>query len=94
MLRPATPESVERLRRAATDVDRELDTALTCVGILPPLDLQPIRECLTQPSTVIVAETNRDGHRLLSVRDRHGIVAWIHHDGRVVRLQRTLANAV
>lgn len=94
MLRPATPEAIERLRRAANDVDRELDTALTCVGILPPLDLGPIRECLSEPSTVVVAETNHDGHRLLSVRDRHGVVAWIHHDGRVVRLQRSLANAV
>lgn len=94
MLRPASPESLDRLRRAATDVDRELDTALTCVGILPPLELQAIRECLLEPSTVLVAETNRDGHRLLSVRDRHGVVAWIHHDGRVVRLQGELAAAV
>jgi hypothetical protein len=94
MLRPATPESLDRLRRAATDIDRELDTALTCLGILPPLELQPIRECLLQPSTVIVAETNRDGHRLLSVRDRHGVVAWIHHDGRVVRFQTEVAKAV
>lgn len=87
MLRPATPESLDRLRRAADDIDRELDTALTCLGILPPLELQPIRDCLRQPSTVLVAEVNRDGHRLLSVRNRHGVVAWIHHDGRVVRLQ-------
>jgi len=94
MLRPATPESLDRLRRAATDIDRELDTALTCLGILPPLELQPIRECLLQPSTVIVAEVNRDGHRLLSVRDRHGVVAWIHHDGRVVRFQTEVAKAV
>lgn len=94
MIRPATPESIDRLRRAALDVDRELDTALTVIGILPPLDLQPIRDCLLEESTVIVAETNRDGHRLLSVRDRHGVVAWIHHDGRVVRLQRELATAV
>lgn len=94
MLRPASPEALDRLRRAATDVDRELDTALTCVGILPPLELQPIRECLLTQATVIVAETNRDGHRLLSVRDRHGVVAWIHHDGRVVRLQPRLDTAV
>ena len=94
MLRPATPEALDRLRLAASDVDRELDTALTCIGILPPLELQPIRECLLAPATVIVAETNRDGHRLLSVRDRNGVVAWIHHDGRVVRLQAELATAV
>ena len=75
-------------------MDRELDTALTCIGILPPLELQPIRECLLEPSTVLVAETNRDGHRLLSLHDRHGVVAWIHHDGRVVRLQAEFAAAV
>lgn len=95
MIRPATPASIERLRRAAVDIDRELDTALTCLGILPPLDLRPIRECLLEPSTVIVAETNRDGHRLLTVRDRYGVVAWIHHAGRVVHLQHgELATAV
>lgn len=90
MLWPATPELLERLRQAATGIDRELDAALTDVGILPPAELQPIRECLLYPSAVIVADTNRDGHCLLSVRDRHGVVAWIHHDGRVVR-QRDLA---
>lgn len=94
MIRPATSEALEQLRRAASGTDRELDRALTCVGILPPLDLQPIRDSLQQPTTVIVAETNRDGHCLLSVHDRHGVVAWIHHDGRVVRLQTDLAAAV
>lgn len=94
MLRAATPDSIDRLYRAAADGDRELDTALTRVGILPPLDLQPIRDCLLDPTTVIVAEVNRDGHRMLSVRDRHGVVAWIHHDGRVERLQPELATAV
>lgn len=93
MLRPATASALERLRRAAGDVDAELDTALTCLGILPPLDLQPIRDCLREPATVIVAETNRDGHRMLSICDRHGVLAWIHPDGRVVR-QRQLATAV
>jgi hypothetical protein len=94
VLRPASTESLDRLRRAASDDDRALDTALACIGILPPLELQPIRECLLQPSTVLVAETNRDGHRLLTVRDRNGVVAWIHHDGRVVRLQSPLAAAL
>lgn len=93
MLRPASQESLARLRRAARDVDLELDTALICLGILPPLDLRPIRECLLQPSTVIVPETNRDGHRMLAIHDRQGIVAWIHPDGRVER-QGPLATAV
>lgn len=83
MLRPATPEALERLRRAAHDVDRELDTALTCLGVLPPVDLRPIRACLINPSIVIIADTNRDGHRRLEVRDRLGTVAWIDHDGAV-----------
>lgn len=93
MIRQATPESVESLRRAILGDDLVLDRALTHLGILPPLDLQEIRDCLADGSNVVVAETNRDGHRLLSVHDRYGVVAWIHHDGRVVRLQRQLAPA-
>ncbi len=83
MLRPATSEALDRLRRAAFDADVELDTALTCLGILPPLDLDAIRACLQHPSIAIVAETNRDGHRRLALHDRHGAVAWIDHDGSV-----------
>ena len=84
MLRPATPEALDRLRRAASEPDVELDTALTCLGILPPLDLGPIRSCLRHPSVAIVAETNREGHRRLALHDRYGAIAWIHHDGEVV----------
>lgn len=94
MIRPATPEAVERLRRAATAADVELDTALMCLGVLPPADLEPIRRCLLEPSTVIVPQRNNDGHRLLSVHDPCGAVAWIHHDGRVVHNRRELAAAV
>ena len=83
MLRPATPEAVERLRRAVADIDLELDTALTALGILPPVDLRPIRDCLSRPSIVLIADTNRDGHRRVEVRDRLGTVAWIDHDGAV-----------
>jgi hypothetical protein len=95
MLRPATPEALERLRRAGHAVDRELDTALTCLGILPPLDLTPIRTCLADPSIIIIAGTNRDGHRRLEVRDRQGTVAWIDHDGDVafVRGRHLMASA-
>lgn len=84
MLRTATPEALDRLRRAASDSDVELDTALTCLGILPPLDLGPIRACLQHPSVAIVAETDRDGHRRLALHDRYGAIAWIHHGGEVV----------
>lgn len=83
VLRPANPEALERLRRAASDVDRELDAALTCLGILPPVDLAPIRECLADPSVIIVADENRAGHRRLEIRDRMGTVAWLDHDGEV-----------
>jgi hypothetical protein len=84
VLRPATPGAIDRLRRAASDVDVELDAALTGLGVLPPLDLEPIRSCLRDPSVLIVAECNRDGHRRLALSDRYGAVAWIHHDGTVV----------
>lgn len=94
MMRSATPESIDRLRRAAAGTDCELDAALSDLGILPPVDLQPIRASLLEPSSVVVAESHPHGHRLLSVRDRYGVLAWIHHDGRVVRLQRELAHAV
>ncbi len=95
MLRPATPEALERLRHAASGADVDLDTALTCLGILPPLDLEPIRSCLRHESVAIVAETNRDGHRRLALHDRYGAVAWIHHDGEVVTApgHRLLATA-
>ena len=95
MLRPATSEALERLRRAVHDVDVELDTALTCLGILPPVDLEPIRACLGDPEVTVVAETNRDGHRRLALHNRYGAVAWIDHDGAVAQAccQSFLASA-
>lgn len=84
MLRPATREALDQLRCAATGSDVELDIALSRLGILPPLDLEPIRGCLLHPSVAIVAEANRDGHRRLALHDRYGAVAWINHDGSVV----------
>jgi hypothetical protein len=95
VLRPATPGAIDRLRRAADDVDVELDAALTGLGVLPPLDLEPIRCVLRHPSVLIIAERNRDGHCRLALSDRYGAVAWIHHDGTVVsaRSQRLLDSA-
>jgi hypothetical protein len=83
VFRAATSETIDRLRRAAEGTDRELDAALSDLGILPPADLEPIRRCLVDRSAVIVAGTNRDGHRRLEIRDRWGTVAWIDHDGQV-----------
>lgn len=84
MLRPATPDALERLRRAAHRSDRELDTALLALGVLPPLDLGEIRGWLGLPGVELVAGANHDGHRVISVAFGKRTVARIHHDGRVV----------
>lgn len=79
---------------AAYDVDRELDTALIRLGVLPPLDLSVIRSWLTLDDIGIRASTNRDGHRIIEVLVERRTAAWIHHDGRVVvaHESRTLAS--
>lgn len=84
MLRPATPDALERLAHAARTTDRELDTALICLGILPPLDLGPIRDTLTMPGVMLRASANGDGHRVIEVTVANHAIASIHHDGRVV----------
>lgn len=73
-----------RLALAAGTTDRELDTALICVGILPPLDLAPIRTALLIDGAVLRASANGDGHRLIDVDVDGATVASIHHDGRVI----------
>ncbi len=93
MLRPATPDHIDRLRRAAFDVDRELDTALVSLGILPPLDLTPIRSWLTIDGVDLHAAANPDGHRILEVVLGGRVVARIHHDGRVVDASTELTSA-
>lgn len=82
MLRPATHDQLLRLQAAACASDVELDAALVSLGVLPPLDLGPIRSCL-QPGRELDAATNRDGHRVIVVRDQGMPVAWIHPDGSV-----------
>jgi hypothetical protein len=95
VLRPATPDALVRLMRAAHDDDRELDTALIHLGVLPPLDLSMIRSWLTLDDVEIGASTNRDGHRVIVVTFGSRPAAWIHHDGRVVAAHenRALASA-
>lgn len=84
MLRPASRELLDRLVRAAHDIDLELDTALNQLGVLPPLDLGPIRSCLSHADTEIEAGSNADGHRILYVRVQGRPTASIGHDGCVV----------
>jgi hypothetical protein len=95
VLRPASPDALARLLRATHDADRELDTALICLGVLPPLDLSVIRSWLTLDDIALRAATNRDGHRIIEVMVERRPAAWIHHDGRVVVAHeiRTLASA-
>jgi hypothetical protein len=95
VLRSAAPEALSRLMRAAHEVDRELDTALICLGVLPPLDLSVIRSWLTLDDVGIRASTNADGHRVIDVMVDRRPAAWIHPDGRVVvaHESRTFASA-
>ena len=93
MLRPATPRALERLASAAIANDRELDAALTGLGVLPPLDLDLIRTCLCTPHTRLVAGVNRDGHRLIAIAEGDREIAWIHHDGQVVLFGRQLVDS-
>lgn len=83
MIRPATVDSLSRLQLASRDSDRELDRALSDVGILPPLDLGAIRHVLSQPSTRLSATRNPDGHVVIDVAWNEVRSAVIHHDGRV-----------
>ncbi|HEY5664660.1 MAG TPA: hypothetical protein VLA10_09275 [Ilumatobacter sp.] len=83
MLRPASPSALQRLTRNVHAADRELDSALLGLGVLPPLDLTAIRACLSIPNGRLVADQNRFGHRLLHVLVDDRVFASIHHDGRV-----------
>lgn len=93
MLRPATPDDIDRLRHAAFDSDRELDTALVRLGILPPLDLTAIRSWLTIRDVDLRPTANCDGHRIVEVALGGRVVARIHNDGRVVDSNTALAPA-
>lgn len=83
MLRSATPCALLRLAQAATGSDRELDAALIDLGVLPPLDLDQIRACVQRAPNGLIAGTNADGHRLLTLVDGDRTIGWIHHDGCV-----------
>ena len=83
MLSPAPPWSIERLQRAAYDVDRELDTAVIVLGVLPPLDLDPIRTWLRADGISLVASANGFGHRIIEFVRGDEIVARLNHDGEI-----------
>ncbi len=97
MLRPAAPSWIERLRRAAHGSDPYLDSALICLGILPPADLGPIRAWLTFEGGVLHATENADGHRIIEIHVDGRVAARINHDGDIrtdAALPRTQAGLI
>lgn len=86
VLRPPTTDALARLRHAATASDRELDRALSDVGVLPPLDLNEIRRVLTRPGSELTSCRNGDGHAIVEVSWNMSLSAMVHHDGRVQML--------
>lgn len=91
MLRPATSDSLARLRLASSGSDRQLDRALCDVGILPPVDLDHIRSVLARPGTELSTSRNRDGHVVVEVFWDATLSVMIHHDGRVQILSTAAA---
>lgn len=83
MLRPPSADELLRLRGAASASDRELDRALSDVGVLPPLDLAHIRRILARPGADIGCSRNPDGHAIVEIAWNQQPSARIHHDGRV-----------
>jgi len=86
VLRPPSAAALERLARAAVATDRELDRALSDVGVLPPLDLTQIRQVLTRRGTDLTMGRNDDGHAIIQVVWNARLAALVHHDGRVQML--------
>ena len=70
--------------RAVHADDRELDTALVCLGILPPVELADIRAWLSLTGIELHARTNSVGHRVIEIAIGRRTVARIHPDGNVV----------
>jgi hypothetical protein len=91
MLRAAGPDAMASLRAAADGTDAALDWALLRIGILAPVDLTAIRSVVSRPAAVLVATTNRDGHRIVEIVEDGCPLARIHHDGHVVVVARAAA---
>ncbi len=83
MLRPASTETLQRLCVAARGSDRDLDRALSDVGVLPPADLDEIRQILSRSGTELARARNAEGHVILQVVWHAQLAALIHQDGRV-----------
>ena len=91
MLRAASTGALARLRLASTGSDRELDRALSDVGVLPPVDLVMIRRVLGRPGTELAMSRNDDGHAIVQVVWNAQLAALLHHDGRVQLLDSAAA---
>ena len=91
VLRPPTAHCLERLLAAAEWTDRDLDRALCDVGVLPPVDLSPIRGLIGQPGVTLTTRRNGDGHSIIEVCRNADAVALIHQDGRVQVLSTATA---
>ena len=91
MLRPPTAHCLERLLAAAEWTDRDLDRALCDVGVLPPVDLAPIRGLIGQPGITLSTRQNSNGHSIIEVCRNAEPLALIHQDGRVQVLSTAAA---
>jgi len=91
MLRPPSAAALERLALAATATDRELDRALSDVGVLPPLDLTQIRQVISRRGADLAMGHNDDGHAVVRVVWNAQLAALVHHDGRVQLLSNAAA---
>ncbi|MEO6652413.1 MAG: hypothetical protein ABIP17_07145 [Ilumatobacteraceae bacterium] len=83
MLRPPTAHCLDRLLAAGDWSDRDLDRALCDVGVLPPVDLAPIRMLLGEPGINLSTRRNIDGHSIVEICRSGHATALIHHDGRI-----------
>ncbi len=86
MLRSPTAHCLARLLAAADWADRDLDRALCDVGVMPPVDLHPIRGLLAEPGVTLATRRNPDGHSIVEVVRRGTPSALIHHDGCIQAL--------
>lgn len=91
MLRPPTAHCLARLLAAADWADRDLDRALSDVGVLPPVDLAPIRQLIGEPGVTLATRRSPDGHSIVEVVRHSAPSVLIHHDGRVQLLTSSLA---
>lgn len=83
MLFPASPGQLLKLIDSAGADERQLDSALLSMGILPPADLTEIRHLIGATDAQLDVRTNIDGHHFIDVVRSGTPVASIHPDGTV-----------